>query len=241
MIKSFWYQGGNVGDTLTPILVEHFTGQKVEFVDKNIEGKLLAVGSILDVLKEGDTVWGSGFISEDDILQTKDCNFMAVRGKLSERKIGQDIGVYGDPALLLPLIYNPKIEKKHKTGVVPHYVDRNNLILKKLVEEGGHHVDIEEDWKSFVDEILSCEEIISSSLHGVIIAEAYGIPARWLKVGVEVTGDGFKFADYYSGTGREVDWDDIKGKFGFLVDVPPIPHLREIQDNLVKVLVDFYK
>ena len=39
--------------------------------------------------------------------------------------------------------------------------------------------------------------IFSTSLHGLIISHAYGIPAIWIKAG-NIGTDGFKFKDYFS-------------------------------------------
>ena len=54
-----------------------------------------------------------------------------------------------------------------------------------------------------IDEICSCNYIISSSLHGLILADAYGIPNLWISVSDKVKGVDCKFADYFSGVGRE--------------------------------------
>lgn len=55
---------------------------------------------------------------------------------------------------------------------------------------------------SFTREIVNSQFVISSSLHGVIIAEVYGIPAVLL---VNKSDEAwFKYDDYYLGTGREV-------------------------------------
>ena len=51
--------------------------------------------------------------------------------------------------------------------------------------------------KSVIDEITSCMRIVSSSLHGIIVAHAYGIPALWVQNNY-VDTDGFKFYDYFS-------------------------------------------
>jgi pyruvyltransferase len=134
----------------------------------------------------------------------------AVRGKLTKDaldKMGLDCPeVYGDPALLLPMVYNPKIEKKHKIGIVPHYVDKGHAILKALIqEEGALFIDIEagKNWKKFIRQVKSCDMILSSSLHGIIVAEAYGIQNAWVRFSDNVLGDGYKFRDYYSSVHKE--------------------------------------
>ena len=110
MIKSFWYRSKNVGDTLTPIIVRHFTHQEIEWVDRCNGHKLLAVGSIMDALRKGDVVWGAGILRETDKPKVNENKFLAVRRKLTEKILGIDCGVYGDPALLMPLIYNPEVK-----------------------------------------------------------------------------------------------------------------------------------
>lgn len=245
-IKSFWYQSKNVGDTLTPFIVEHFTGKKVEFAERNSTGKLISVGSIMKAIRVNDTIWGAGVMRKTDTFpMASRCEFLAVRGKLSEKILGIDIGVYGDPALLLPLMYNPKIEKTHTIGLIPHYIEKKDPVFKRLQTPKSIFIDVEQDWKSFVDQILSCSVVVSSSLHGCIIAEAYGITAHWLKVSDKVLGDGFKFADYLSGTGRELPQPSIPDRVNDFKAVYHFPELdreklKEIQDNLLKVLYKKY-
>lgn len=55
----------------------------------------------------------------------------------------------------------------------------------------------------YVDQLCSAERVISSSLHGIILAESYGIPAV-LYLPEEVKGNLtlYKYRDYYYGTGR---------------------------------------
>ena len=224
-MKAYWYKHNNVGDTLTPIILEHFLGKKIKWVDRNESGKILAVGSIMSALRSGDLVWGAGVMRETDKFpMAKDCKFLAVRGKLSEKILGVDVGVYGDPALLLPLIYNPVIEKKYDVGYIPHYVDKSLFEYKNII-------DVELPWKEFIDRVLECRSIESSSLHGLIIAEAYGIPATWKVYSNKVIGNGFKFRDYLTGTGRE---EQGPGEF------PPIENIVEIQISLINSLKKYY-
>lgn len=233
-MKVYWYPAQyNIGDTLTPIILEHFLKVKIERVERNESGKLLAVGSIMRMAKQGDIVWGTG-ASVPKIIDGTGIKFLAVRGKLTQNLIknAEVPDVYGDPALLMPLIYNPKIEKKHKIGVIPHYVDKEIVKNNWWLRENTHFIDVALPWKDFIDEVLSCEKIISSSLHGIIIAEAYGIPAEWSVYGDKIIGRGFKFQDYLTGTGRK------KQDIGLF---PPIQNLEKIQNDLIKALEEAVK
>lgn len=226
-IKAFWIQSSNVGDTLTPVIVEHFTGLKVIHAPETHEGKLIGIGSTMTAMREGDTVWGTGIMRETDLFpHVSTCNVLAVRGKLTEKTLGVNVGVYGDPALLLPLMYAPDCTKKHTMGIIPHYAEKGELAFTALAEN-NFFIDVNKKWDEFIDDIVSCEEIISSSLHAIIIAEAYGVHATWIKPTDKVAGNGFKFRDYLTGTGRE---EQGEGLF------PPIPNIKEIQDGLINSL-----
>lgn len=197
-IKSFWYKANNnIGDSLTPILIWHLLKRKAIWVQRNHSPKLLACGSIMKALRNGDTVWGAGIMRNyDKFKDISKCKFLAVRGKLTESILGINCGVYGDPALLLPLIYNPKIEIKHRIGIVEHYVDAG------LYKGEGQRINPLQNWNTFINELKQCEKIISSSLHGCIIAEAYGIETECIKLSDKVLGGGFKFKDYLSASNR---------------------------------------
>lgn len=182
-MRCFWGVGTNVGDTLTPVILEHFTKHKAEWASSLDDNKLLMCGSILEFAKPGDVVLGAGHYKRSPIDLTG-VKVLALRGKLSGKA-----PVYGDPALLLPLIYNPKIKKTKATGYIPHLWEQKNYT---------DFIDVNLPWREFVDEILKCERVLSSSLHGKIIADAYGVPARWYHYPA-IPGARRKFGDYLSG------------------------------------------
>lgn len=216
-MKAYWYTDnpsqdyGNVGDMLTPIIIKHLTGERPEWVNHNTPGKLLAVGSLCELIQDRDVVWGTGFIGADQAAihanpKKRDVQILAVRGpKTAEalRKIGYDVPVvYGDPAVLMPDIYQPGlITKKYKVGYVPHYIEReawenkyNGQILINVVSRPMY----------FIDRICECEKIVTSSLHAYILAQAYGVQAEYLQLTSKIIGGYFKYEDYIAGRGDNI-------------------------------------
>lgn len=173
----------------------------------------MCIGSMLHDCNSQTIVWGSGFLSDDKKFNLKESpkEILSVRGKLSREvllKQGIDCPeIYGDPALLLPLFYNPNVKKRYKLGIIPHIYDENNPLLKELNHKNEiiiitlHNY---KDWHQIIDKINECELIFSSSLHGIIVADSYGIPNVWVEFSDKVIGNGFKFRDYYSSVSRNI-------------------------------------
>jgi pyruvyltransferase len=211
----------NFGDLVNKYLIEKLSGKKVIRIESQYfkHNHLLAIGSILGNANDKSIVWGSGFISDDSFSQIIPKKVLAVRGKLSREKLlinGVDCPeIYGDPALLLPLIYNPKRKTKYKIGIIPHYIDKNHPWIK-LIEtkcEGIKIIDIQQKKPlSFIDDILCCEIIFSSSLHGIIVADAYKIPNSWIKLSNKLIGDEFKFHDYFSSVNKNQEAFKVKSE-----------------------------
>lgn len=165
---------------------------------------VLALGSILQFYRmNGAVVWGSGLISQDS--HTGKHKILAVRGPYTReiliKKGYNDVPeVYGDPALLLKQIYNPKISKKHRIGIIPHIVQYNKFLEDFAIEQDNSLIDFRTgNVTRVIDQILSCDYILSSSLHGLIVAHTYGIPAIWVEFGGSpLMGDNVKFRDYFA-------------------------------------------
>ncbi len=229
----------NFGDELNFTLIEALTGKSTLNVNAKYYQKehLLAIGSILGSTTSNSIIWGSGFISKQSVLLEKPKKIYAVRGpKTREKLISSGIDcpeIYGDPALLMPYVYQPKktIEKKYKVGIVPHIVDKdiawlkhysNNNEIKILNLQSSNPL-------SVIDDILECEKIISSSLHGIIVSDAYNIPSLWVKFSNNITGGNFKFLDYFLSVKR-------KDKEAIFIDNSVT--LREIMQNFTQYEID---
>ncbi|MCW8927222.1 MAG: polysaccharide pyruvyl transferase family protein [Gammaproteobacteria bacterium] len=205
-VKMYWWSGKpNVGDAISPFLVSALSEREVVSAKKREHPKLLAVGSLMHYARAGDIIWGTGCISEDTKIKTRRLHVTAVRGPRTRElllKRGVDCPeVYGDPAILLPRFLAAKVvKKKHRLGVIPHYMDREEVVIS---DPAVKVISVALPAEEFISEILSCERVISSSLHGIILAEAYGVAADWIKFSDRLLGQNFKFDDYFEGTGRE--------------------------------------
>jgi pyruvyltransferase len=211
---TYWVVTPNFGDLLSPYLVEKITGRSVvstplrpghsrnyDFLKlSRTKSSYLIIGSIISRANEKSVVWGSGaFGTEVKASLNKRATYLAVRGPLTRNLLRiygiQCPAVYGDPALLLPLVFNPKVSKRYKIGIILRWAETswNDTPTDEDVKKIYLGTENIEDT---IIEILSCERILSSSLHGIILADAYGIPSAWLSSDTP-KGLEFKFYDYF--------------------------------------------
>ena len=214
----WWRDSKNFGDSLSPYIVGKISGARVVPASISRRGKLCAVGSIINTrtLRSRSVFWGSGCMHESvrffhgrglfPFLPGAP-SFRAVRGPLTRETLLQAgyhcPRIYGDPALLLPRFYQPRsMQKRYDLGVVCHLNHKNMLTFSEDIKLINIERGVDEI-ESFVDEICECRRIVSSSLHGIIVAHAYGIPARQFSL-LDVPLMGIsqkKFEDYYLSVG----------------------------------------
>jgi pyruvyltransferase len=196
---NWWVRAPNFGDALSPWLIRKMTNRKVVF-NKGRTNTFLAIGSVISKATNNTVVWGSGaFGTETSSKLAKGAEYRAVRGPLTRNLLRMNKidcpEVYGDPALLVPKYHHPLIEKEHEVGVVLRWSESqwNELNFGPGIKKiflGSDNVE------ETLDEILSCKRILSSSLHGVIIADAYNIPSAWI-ASETPKGLAFKYYDYF--------------------------------------------
>lgn len=88
------------------------------------------------------------------------------------------------------------------------------------------------DYKSVIDQIVQSKLIISSSLHGVILADAYGVPSVWYRgLGKDID---FKYLDYYASTGRRPETIPTTIEEAMNTKPLPLPDLKPLQEGLLK-------
>ena len=233
----------NVGDELAKKIVKEillFRDIDKNKFSKKYKGKLLSIGSVMHFAKNNDVVWGTGINGKVDerLHKFTKLDVRAVRGPLTrkfllERNI-EVPEIYGDPALLSPLFFSKKTffinEIKKPFLVIPHMSEldlyKNKFPKDFLCSPLSNPYD-------FIAQLLSAEKIYSSSLHGIILAEAYGIPVTWIQS--ENGEDNFKYKDYYEGTGRDFNSIETESFYGFECwKFKKIPDLDAIQKKLIK-------
>lgn len=205
-----WRHVNNFGDLIGPWIVERIRGTLNIGRSISSEQRLLTVGSGIPVCsQDGDIVWGSGihgnYIPLTDVQRL---DVRAVRGPLTAallQGMGNEVPeVYGDPALLVPHLWSDSdLGIRRMSGgtvMVPNYHDVPSAPPNALDPRGN--------LLERIRKIASANRVIASSLHGIVIAEAYGVPAVLVASSREHP---FKYEDYYTGTGRQLpavarDW-----------------------------------
>lgn len=215
----------NFGDKLNVPLLRILLGRPVAWANPR-DATHVCIGSMLETfhprfmpaLRDSLpvlNVWGTGFIaaegSHPKLSKLADAfcrplRVLAVRGELSKSRlaaIGVDVSqtVLGDPGLLTSWIYDShKSTKRYSVGIIPHYIERDDPRVRELGNSLSEStvIDITGSVENVVQAIRQCDVVLSSSLHGLVIADSYGIPNMHITISGDLTGGSYKFKDYYS-------------------------------------------
>jgi pyruvyltransferase len=197
----------NIGDLLSPYIVSRVSGRPVYRMQSGGIANLCAIGSVIGAAGPKTHVWGSGSLEGKPLSdRINPARIHALRGRktlaLARQKfdLPDDLPL-GDPAVLTPRYFRPQPGKTHRYGIIPHLFDRD-LIEGLLRQANGSAklLDVRQEPEAFIAEMMSCEIVLSSSLHGLILADAYQIPNVWAVFSDRLHGGTFKFEDYYSTT-----------------------------------------
>lgn len=140
--------------------------------------------------------------------------------------------VYGDPGMLLPKLYNPTIDRGvNEFLIIPHFSKEEEY--RNIYGDANIGTMVTNDYKRLVNQIVSAKKVISGSLHGIIIAEAYGVPTVFLRD--RAAYKDFKYDDYYASTLRP-DYrfaSSIEEAIG--MEPMPLPtNIAQLQDGLIR-------
>lgn len=238
-----------------PIEHQHFDAAKTRFACVGTIGQDLKGGTIhlwgtgIDAQKKVINQGRSSYQCPENT------NFYvhALRGPFSAQVFanqGVNVpSVYGDPVWFLPSLIAPAPEKQYELGVIVHLTELASLKDTTTLKEKLLRYQIPntlassiriittlvpptvEAIESKIKEITTCKRIISTSLHGLVIAETYGIPCLYLRNGMKGASQvalydeqeriDQRMRDFYTGVGlkqlfiygqkrnQRTDWDDV--------------------------------
>lgn len=238
-ISCYWAISNNFGDLIGPYILEKMSKHKVVYAQPvDTYSYYVFGGSIINHVNKHAVVWGAGLGTLTDGINPE-AKIHAVRGPLTRARalsIGINCpSVYGDPGMLLPKFYTPPQGKKHRVGVLPHYVDAFRGFDRY---PWVHVIDVFQPIEAVIDAIASCDAILSSSLHGIVVAHAYGVPAAWVKISDSLGGDGTKFRDYFNSVGMDyphpIDLRENLALPDLPKEVPSIPDYAAVVERFWK-------
>lgn len=145
----------------------------------------------------------------------KKLEIFALRGKLSQSKIkeklGIDVNIAADPAVLIrEMLKGFEFPERKYVGIIPHFYDKNEESISNVVVDGVKIISVEGTPIQVLRDMSDCYCILSSSLHGLIFADALGIPNKRVVFSDEIIGGDLKYEDYYSVYGKDYKAIDLR-------------------------------
>ncbi|WP_462410344.1 polysaccharide pyruvyl transferase family protein [Neobacillus sp. Marseille-QA0830] len=211
-------------------------GRKHQNLNNTIKDTVKRVSCIGD--KNPYAVWGTGLLEDFRGRKLKlirnNVNFIAVRGALTQSVIEESLGkkispVLCDGGILSSDLLKQSPNKEYELGIIPHYKEehifKENGIYDGFLKmnKSVKIINLREDPIKVINDIAKCNIIISSSLHGCVVADSFHIPNMRIQVS-SIPGSGYKFDDYYSGFG-------ITNSAYIIKDGRNIPSLNDVIDQ----------
>lgn len=215
----------NAGDLMNVDIVERLSGRKVAR-SKTFCAEMTAIGGALIGLQYAEKttqrmcqhvlsiiygnkpiyVWGSGFLHDYNTrnFYRNNLKVCALRGKKTQQKLKDLTGNYydvplADAGLLVGMLMEQQPEKQYKIGLIPHMWHQNEAsVVEMAAREDVHLINIKRTPQEVAYDIAQCETIASTSLHGLVFADALHIPNMHVIGDRELRGGNFKYEDYYS-------------------------------------------
>lgn len=183
------------------------------YSDKKIFPKMVFKKYLQPTVK----IWGSGFMFPENgfvkrpnnlpELYFRKVEIYAIRGLLSKTRLEKILSkklnniIVADPGLLASSLIDVKqYQKKYDLGIIPNHLEKGLEIFKKVQANIPNSIiiDMEAEPKKVLKDIVQCKAILSSALHGLITADSFNIPNKWVIASDKVIGRDYKFKDYYS-------------------------------------------
>ncbi len=204
-LKHFhWSDRPNFGDRLGPLLLRRFAG--LESVRSSFtDAEIVTVGSVLQLIPVGwpGIIAGCGKLrAGSPFLPSRGTKILALRGPLTARGIPGSYAL-GDPGILSDELLTELPERVHSLGLLPHWSDRELEHRPEFLRFKPLIIRVSEDPLTVIRKIGSCQKLVTSSLHGAIVADSFGIPRRVEPCKLWRMDTDFKWMDYSASVGMK--------------------------------------
>jgi pyruvyltransferase len=214
VVRCYYERQPNYGDLLTGPLLNHYAHRvdsdfQLEQTYKPREAHIVGIGSILSNVSSNYTgyIWTTGTARPNETKTLPSAKLVSVRGKHSRTIAsgGNPEGPVGDGGLLMSRVYgqaSPSDARKYALGIIPHVVDYSAVkgISGLNNDPRVLIINLEDSVDVVTRQIKNCQRVLSSSLHGLIVADSFRIPNHRFTVSTsnQIIGGSYKFNDYYS-------------------------------------------
>lgn len=219
-LRLFWWnKSPNFGDALSRDVVAHVSGRKVEWAAETA-AQIFAVGSIMWNVRKGvhkrapggepPVVWGTGCMEPIGTDWVSKAEIAALRGPVTAAVFDRSPALaLGDPGLLAAEVVG-EVARTDAMGIIPHHSQFGTPEIEALQTfvagqpDRLRLIDVRSnDAAAVIRAIASCSHVFSQSLHGLIVADAYGIPNGLLRPDAIHRSAWFKFYDYCASVRRK--------------------------------------
>lgn len=248
LVYAHWGRGlNNFGDCLTPFILKYY-GLTPVYVPSFHKSDIILAGSILQLIPRDykGTIIGTG--GSNIVYNFPNASIKAVRGILTLNNTinnNHDKIKLGDPGLLMSYIYHNDVSKDTLIGIIPHFVDKDDPAITTIHNRNKKSttiINVLDSPPKVIKKIKSCKYILSSSLHGLIIADTFHIPN--IRFTTKRNNANYKYDDYYSSLGIESTYIQLKGDESLqelisLTSLKPVDKIQSLKEDLNQIMISY--
>lgn len=212
-VKLYFWPQPNFGDQLSARVVAHVAGRPVMH-RRPAKAQMVAIGSLMHVVAKfygtaqahRPIIWGTGVRhAQHDKAFLDHVDIRLLRGPMSAAYLGLKHARFGDPGLLAPDAIGRPAARADRIAIVPHHTQIENdgycarLDAITAADPRLAVIDVRDDPDTVCLAIASAAHVFASSLHGLIVADAYGVANTWMSPGRLGWA---KYHDYAASIGR---------------------------------------
>lgn len=198
---AFWWSARrNWGDELTPLLLARFSDLDITWAPVE-KADMLVVGSIIDLLPADGSysgrIVGTGTLrpNNDARSKLKNANIYALRGPLTAAHVPGTFAL-GDPGVLANELV-PMPDKIYNLSLLGHWRDRE--LQHRFTQWVPHIINPADGPLEVIKQIGASRKLVTSSLHGLVVADSFGIPRRLEYCpALDNEGGQHKFLDWFA-------------------------------------------